>query len=236
VQTPPPGWYPDPDVDPASSAGRWRWWDGARWTGYVHDPAVGPRAEQARVARWVRIGVWVQPLSVLGGVAYAYSLIDWLRDADWDGADPFAESAAPTAPAWMSLLSPIAIALVVFVAMWLYRVVQTGAAIHGPGRRSPALAVVSLFIPILNLWWPCQALLGAVPNDAPARRAIVRWWLLYLVTSFAGLLALGLPFLPRVAAAAGTALLVGAAATYAVMTGVVIDAILTAHTPPDLRR
>ena len=59
MSTPPPpaGWYADPQA-PA----RWRWWDGARWTDQVSDPAGTESAlmsadylvvrASARLARW----------------------------------------------------------------------------------------------------------------------------------------------------------------------------------------
>jgi uncharacterized RDD family membrane protein YckC len=40
MTNPPAGWYPDPAPDTAP--GRLRYWDGARWTEHLHDPAPQP--------------------------------------------------------------------------------------------------------------------------------------------------------------------------------------------------
>jgi hypothetical protein len=55
--SPPAGWYADPQAP-----GRWRWWDGARWTDHVSGPAPAQGAlagadylvirASARLARW----------------------------------------------------------------------------------------------------------------------------------------------------------------------------------------
>lgn len=45
MTNPPAGWYPDPA--PETVPGRLRYWDGARWTEHLHDPAPQPPAVPA---------------------------------------------------------------------------------------------------------------------------------------------------------------------------------------------
>lgn len=71
----PPGWY----ADPAGVAGRWRWWDGQRWTEAVRDAADPAAAESAAEAgdgaaaagrgRWWLVAAVVVALVVVGGGA-----------------------------------------------------------------------------------------------------------------------------------------------------------------------
>jgi hypothetical protein len=51
---PPAGWYADPEAP-----GRWRWWDGAQWTGNVSAGAAALRAADYLVVRAAaRLGSW----------------------------------------------------------------------------------------------------------------------------------------------------------------------------------
>jgi hypothetical protein len=74
VSTPPPpaGWYADPQAP-----GRWRWWDGTRWTDHVSGPPASAAAltgadylvirAAARIAQW-RATVHDRSLAQVGAV------------------------------------------------------------------------------------------------------------------------------------------------------------------------
>ena len=59
--------------------------------------------------------------------------------------------------------------------LWFYRAASTGWVSGLPARRRPMLATLSFVIPVLNLWWPYQAMLDMVPAEDP-RRVVIRWW------------------------------------------------------------
>jgi hypothetical protein len=193
---PPPGWYTDPEA-----AGRqWRWWDGGQWAppGYgqaracAHDPR--PYAvvleQQAQATR--NAGRWLQWLlvaysvaAVLGLAVGAIAIRDMreaLRDDRvFDGAR-FGLLNVVAAP-----LQLVSVGFIVMLIAWIYNAGKFAELRAWPSVRNRTLGAVSVIIPIVNLWWPYEALRDSYPPGARPR-LLLRWWLAYLlIVPIAGL-------------------------------------------------
>ena len=126
-----------------------------------------------------------------------------MRDLDDDGGPV----GTPLSP-WTSLVSPLGMGLSICLILWIYRTVETGVALGRPARRGPGLAAISLMIPIVNFWWPVQAVRDTLSGRPAARAAVLRWWIAHQVASLGGLVAFVLPFIDRGFAAIVATLLV----------------------------
>lgn len=219
-------WYADPRGE-----AQWRWWDGAKWTGFT-DRTVGETTvvseveAERRWARWARVAVTLNPVfqiaGVIGGAIQSRWIAQNLQELT-DGARP------PTTIPALGWLSFAGLGVLVVLILWLYRAGVTARRAGQPLRRSPVLGAIALIIPILNLWWPYRAARDALGNDHPQAQLVVRWWALYLTSSLAGIVVLFAGFAPL----AVTYLVVVAAAGFAVGAAVVgrelVSAMLTAH-------
>lgn len=237
---PPPGWYADP-ADPR----RWRWWDGRAWTGYV-SPVPGESnlrgwadvacASETSVAPWARAATIVYPM-----VAVAAGFVNLATASAWAAYfhavrllfDSFGTGAAsprvPHVPQWSDLLAPFSVAAEVLFLIWQYRAATTARRLGYPARRSPGLGVGSYFIPVVQLWFPYQALRDCLPPDSEHRRLVLRVWLLMIVT---GIINVPLLFLLAEARPLGVALLlllVVLEATLAVSGYRMVQAITRTH-------
>jgi hypothetical protein len=202
----PPGWYPDP-----GGQRLWRWWNGSQWT--VHTAPVGPYvaqvlpehvvAEERGMARWARIALPVYALTTIGTLLLTWSF--------FQGFAGFAEGAAqmpsgelpsgeiPGPPPEFGRimmtglaaqpLSLLSYACIIVLAIWFYRAAKAGEVLGIPARRSPGWATASWFIPVVNLWWPCQSSRDLLPDGHPIRPRITQLWVASLVAGF--LLVLG---------------------------------------------
>ena len=210
---PPPGWYPDPEA-----AGRqWRWWDGARWAppGYGYAPPFDPSAyaharhEHAgathNTARWLR---WAMVAAAiygwLGFVVFAatiHELRDGLTDADAFGVG----SGRLVALRVVSLPFQIgALGYIALLVAWIYNTGKFAELQRWPAARGRTLGAFSVIIPIVNLWWPYEAIRDSFPpGNAP--RVVLHWWLaqlllgpifglLVIVSALAGTTALTITF------------------------------------------
>lgn len=219
MSSPPAGWYPDPEHPT-----RWRWWDGAGW-GARHDPAAEPLRRQQETARWLRIAVWAQPIVTLSGIAAVYNVVDFVRDVDLDQPDTAQLRLSP----WTSLVSPLGMGLSICLILWIYRTVETGVALGRPARRSPVLAAISLMIPIVNFWWPVQAVRDTLGDRPAERAAVLRWWIAYQAANAGGLVAFVLPFVDRRIAVVVATLLVAVAIVAAALAQGMTAAVEAAH-------
>jgi Domain of unknown function (DUF4328)/Protein of unknown function (DUF2510) len=189
----PPGWYIDPTAPQLL-----RWWDGSTWTPYTF-PAVDYewtrewarrafRSEHAMVP-WAKVVAVVYPLV---GVASALTVLatstGWanyfhsIRGA-FDAASQGIQ-APPVAnpPMWSEIFVPIAIAAEVLFLVWQYRAATTARRFGYRARRSPGWGVASYFIPVVQLWFPYQALRDCLPPHDD-RGVVARVWALLIVTS-----------------------------------------------------
>lgn len=224
----PPGWHPDPWGTAAL-----RWWDGTRWTGHVSGVVTVPSPTSEREAsRWARLAMlWAGPALGLYAISSAFQAI-WIAE-HWeeisndggripDGASTFAST--------MGQLAFLALgAAAVMFLMWFYRSAAFAAASGLPARRRKGLAVASFVIPVVNLWWPYQSTCDLLPQGHPARRKVLRWWLLCLGSAVAGLAIVGSAFVDDTVLAATTAVTVGLALFAAVAARDMIVSVVAAH-------
>ena len=84
----------------------------------------------------------------------------------------------------MQLLSlPLSLLGLGFTALliaWIYHAGDHAAAMGWPSVRGRTLGAFSILIPIVNLWWPYEAIRDAYPPGAD-RGPLLRWWLSYLI-------------------------------------------------------
>lgn len=229
---PRPGWFADPWGGPGL-----RWWDGTQWTGHVqHAPSPGRAIVDERVAaRWARLAlVWAGPAQAAGLVASAFQWT-WIAD-NWDrltrssSSSPFLSDGGPQAAGAVAQVASVAVlgAAILFL-VWFHRAAASARASGLPARRGPGLATASFVIPIVNLWWPYQSTCDLFPTGHPARRLVLRWWLLWLALDASGLLALGLAFVGPAPLAAAVGIGVVAALVAAVAARAVVAEVLDAH-------
>lgn len=190
----PPGWYRDPagTVD-------LRWWSGGQWTEHLMPwSAVAPafwaqsvhaagNAEE-RLSAWAVRAVCLYVAVVVSATAVMLvsvpAFVHYVRlTFDNPGAS------LPAQPVGLQVTSvvefPVEILVGVVFLMWQYRAATTARILGYPARRSPGLGVGSWFIPVVNLWFPYQALRDLLPPGHGTRPLVLRTWLGFAFTSFA---------------------------------------------------
>ncbi|MGP0005183.1 MAG: DUF4328 domain-containing protein [Acidimicrobiales bacterium] len=198
---PPSGWYPDP-----WRVASWRWWDGRQWSAHTAaaasasyfgpprpDPAVA-LASELRMWRWARGAVWtwltVELVQLAAASAVYHRVFSAFRKAI-DTARSNPNAAPPVFPfsggvgaaaIALNLLSLLTLVAAIAFLIWQYSAAQTALDLGYPARRSPALGVVSWLIPIINLWFPYQAMRDLLPPHHPGRPAVLHAWLAYLAS------------------------------------------------------
>ena len=184
---PPAGWYPDPEAGGTT----WRWWDGTRWSppaypyGYGYASAVD--AETYRKAaskfgnwlRWAMLGNLVSMTVAFIGFALVF------RGNGFDFANSTAEGDAfPGRLIVFQLLflplNLLSLAYLGSLIAWIYQSGKFAEARGWPSARSRALGAFSVLIPVVNLWWPYEAVHDAYPPGASSP-LVLRWWVSYVV-------------------------------------------------------
>ena len=188
------GWYPDPSRQAA-----YRWWDGTGWTSHVSGPSAPGQArgrdpgalvaQEVRTARWARMALIAYAVTTLVTVAITVPLLRGIGEtfrtimtnpeiaADPATFDPFF-GVSPALVIASQAVSPVQLAALIVVLVWVHQAASAAAALGVPARRSPGWAVGAWFIPVVNLWWPCQSLRDLLPPGHPTRELILRLWLL----------------------------------------------------------
>jgi hypothetical protein len=238
---PPAGWFPDPDAGGA----RWRWWDGAQWAppgyGYqqAYDPAAHARALAMRAESTRRIGRWFRwamigfALTTLGiGIAFGVGLRDTVHSVNDAGAG---------FPSWMIAFDVVSIPfgavawayMGLFIA-WLYQAGKFADLQQWPAAQSRVLGAFSPLIPVVNLWWPYEAIRDNYPPGRCPPTAL-RWFVIQLL---GGVLAIwgiaGSAFAPA-AVTAVVVVITGAVLTFVPVLGwrliADVEVMQRAHTP-----
>jgi uncharacterized membrane protein YgcG len=82
---------------------------------------------------------------------------------------------------WFFILGLVAGAGLVVTLMWQHRAASAARALGFPATCSPAWGVGSWFVPVVNYWFPYQALRDCLPPDDPHRGLVLQWWLAFVV-------------------------------------------------------
>ena len=93
-----------------------------------------------------------------------------------------------------SLVLLLEIAIFVVLLNWQYSAAKTARLLDLPATHSAGLGVGSWFIPVVNLWFPYQALRDCLPAGDPERSVVGRMWVCYLGAVVTGGVALGLSY------------------------------------------
>jgi hypothetical protein len=83
---------------------------------------------------------------------------------------------------WFYVLGLVALVALVVTLVWQHRAASAARALGLPSTHSPAWGVGSWFVPIVNLWFPYQAIRDCLPLEDPNRGHILRWWLAYMAS------------------------------------------------------
>jgi hypothetical protein len=178
-QPPPPGWY----ADPWNAGQSWRWWDGVQWSvaGHAFHPEHRRqlRERARRAGRWVRIALVASALLGLfvGGLTAAIlsPVHGHLFTTNPDGT--LRASHQFRTLQLMTILPGIASLAVTGIEIWwLTRIGEFAQASGWPSVRSRTLGAWSLIIPVVNLWFPYEAIRDSNPPGHPTHFAL-RWWL-----------------------------------------------------------
>jgi len=117
-------------------------------------------------------------------VASLPSMVAWIRLIFDHPGSPVPPEPGVIAAA--SLLEvPLELLAAVVFLIWQYQAATTARILGYPARRSPALGVGSWFIPVVNLWFPYQALRDLLPAGHRARPLVFWAWICFLLTGLA---------------------------------------------------
>ena len=90
---------------------------------------------------------------------------------------------------WFLILGLVSLGSWVVILMWQHRAASAARALGFPNTHSPAWGVGSWFVPILNFWFPYQAIRDCLPPGDPNRAHVLQWWLAFQVAGVLGVAA-----------------------------------------------
>jgi hypothetical protein len=86
----------------------------------------------------------------------------------------------PTQSSRLALASQLTLlveaAFYVALCIWQFHAAKTAQLLHLPARRSPGLGVGGWFIPIVNFWFPYQAIRDCFAPGDSGRQVVGRMW------------------------------------------------------------
>ena len=192
-----PGWYPDP-----WRPGRRRWWDGNGWTDHTWDPAAPPPPVAAAPSFFApdpqrdlrdekNASVWAKRGYVAFVVGRAVGLVvslvvfsqfaDHAREfLDTNGKVQQDTNALGVLNPLCSMLSLLGL---VAIIIWSYKAASVANNLHYPAVRGPVWAVVGWIIPIVNFWFPYQAIRDCLAPANPERRTVILWWAFFVAST-----------------------------------------------------
>jgi hypothetical protein len=188
----PAGWYANP-----GGAGH-RWWDGHRWTEHVSapGPTVWDQLEAER--RWIRWGKW--GIVCYGLAAVSGMLFFWIQSSHYralfDTVRHDVRTHTALSPSTQFGVSPWVwltyfpwILAYLGLMLWQFRAATTARWLGLPATHSPGLGVAGWIIPVVDLWFPYQALRDCLPPGDPGRRVVGRMWVCFVAAPIVNLAA-----------------------------------------------
>lgn len=159
-------------------------------------------AAEEKAAPWARRAffgfVLIGVATVLGAWADSAGIrhiFHTIQVANQEGVTP----PRATLPARDNLIGPVELLLevptYVLLLMWQFKAAYTARMLRLPARRSPGLGVGGWFIPIVNLWFPYQAIRDCLPVGHSGRRVVQGMWACFIIASAVQLATLILAFI-----------------------------------------
>ncbi len=207
---PPPGWYPDPSGEkawrwwdgsrwtehasnPSSSLGPYGYGSEPGPASFGHQGVVVDPgtleyfAAEQRSAPWGKRAfaayVAVVTLMLIGAWAQRSHLRDIFHtlrvEIDTGVRQPTDQTAGFSGITSLALV--LDVPFYVFMLVWQYRAARAARFLGLAATHSPGLGAGAWFIPVVNFWFPYQALRDCLPPDSPGRRTVVRLWAFFVV-------------------------------------------------------
>jgi hypothetical protein len=135
------------------------------------------------------------PALLVGGISYLLAMVttviilndvvsqtrSGLLDADAEQVELGSAASTANALSYLAQLGILAAGVVYLV--WFYKACRFSEHLGQPGRRSTNWAVASWIIPIINFWFPYQAMKDLVPGRDDLLPLLRRWWGLWIATN-----------------------------------------------------
>ena len=197
---PPSGWYPDPEAGGTA----WRWWDGSHWS---PPPPAGYRQRRPYAGVWRGAPEFIaEKISVAGTSKYG----TWLRWAMVGNAACSCLAARSCRPSCFTAtactsrtddrygepqfsggflafqFASIPLSFVSYAYLgYAHRLDLSGREVRRSAwlarERGRTLGAFSVLIPIVQWWWPYEAVRDSYPpGSCPS--LVLKWWVCYLVT------------------------------------------------------
>jgi len=181
------GWYPDP-----SGIAAYRFFDGNTWT--RHTAAVVPAPPRhASVSHagpvtgrgWLALSTATQIALALVIVCDVVLIIGSLQlrrlAAMWPDISNTPDVASAMRAVTLSAYAVPAYALAMLVAgvlfiIWLYQAHHSAALDRAVMRHGSGWAIGGWFVPVLNLWRPCQVARDVYRGATSRESGLVLWW------------------------------------------------------------
>ncbi len=172
------------------------------WAGLPRIPSAHERfASEKDMAPWAkRAFVGILAVTVLMAIT-AWPEGAWIRsvvEQVTSQVDAGVTNVTVNRPVGLTVVTSVVllfqIAIFVVLLNWQYSAAKTARVLDVPAVHSAGLGVGSWFIPVVNLWFPYQAIRDCLPSGDPGRRIVLRMWLCYLGAIAAGGVAVGLSY------------------------------------------
>ncbi len=201
------------------------------------DPRVHPVfSGQQKIATWSSRAFHASPLVAMIGIAQSWAFgagtRNYLHSVQAQSQTGIIGSSSST-PVAYTLLAPGVLATFVFVwialGLWQYRCARTAVLLRLPATWSPAMGVGAWFIPVVNLWFPYQAVRDLLPPGDPQRALVLQWWLSWVGLGTASALTSMLAFAGSSAAIVLTIITLVLAIGFGVLGARLVDVVRTTH-------
>ncbi len=187
-------------------------------------PSVHDRfAAEQRAVPWRKRAFFGYLLIVGLGQLTAWQEGSWLRHVFHvvrtqttfgSGYTDFHQSAALTATIWLTIGAEAAVYVALLI--WQYRAAKTAQLLRLPAALSPGLGVGGWFIPVVNFWFPYQAIRDCLPPGDDGRRVVFRMWMSFIAVLASDIITTVLALAGTTAAFAFAAITLGAWVSFAV--------------------